>query len=528
VRRDTAPSREAGEESATSVGFSVTGSVTSGYGAKLGTDESCQGSVIPQPYTVANCLTQRMHKGINTTLDEGQTPVLAHSLRGEGFDASEDGTGRGTPLVPVAHVETMPTMTAGGPSDTSHNQTSGQMRDQYIVPVQPVTYDFFNITAPVNRRSRTPGDPCHTLARSNAEHAVVIKPVAFHPTQDPISSENVCHSIGANDNATAAVVSPVRYGNHQQDTLHHESGIMSTLPGGSNDNAGHYTNTVTAMQVRRLTPVECERLQGFPTVLETVKIQACIDHQNSVVRAAIQCRRLQNNAWSAGESESQPNVKTAAASLITHQADREPLAALHVRMHSVDELLEVRSLGRLIWSANGVGASSKSLPPTLTGNTAQELARLLREAAHSARSGKVASPQNISLSFPASSGATSAEKSGQEMAASASGVTSGQKQATFTTSDLGRITTSCDSTAATLCCFALHAIAGCIPSTTLPETFSIELTVETPYTAIPWRNKPASECPDGPRYKALGNSWAVPCVRWIGRRIHNAVAGRAA
>jgi hypothetical protein len=27
---------------------------------------------------------------------------VAHSLRGEGFDASEDGTGRGTPLVPVA------------------------------------------------------------------------------------------------------------------------------------------------------------------------------------------------------------------------------------------------------------------------------------------------------------------------------------------------------------------------------------------------------------------------------------------
>lgn len=40
------------------------------------------------------------------------------------------------------------------------------------------------------------------------------------------------------------------------------------------------------------------------------------------------------------------------------------------------------------------------------------------------------------------------------------------------------------------------------------------------YTAIPWRKKPASECPDGPRYKALGNSWAVPVVRWIGARIH--------
>jgi len=39
------------------------------------------------------------------------------------------------------------------------------------------------------------------------------------------------------------------------------------------------------------------------------------------------------------------------------------------------------------------------------------------------------------------------------------------------------------------------------------------------YTLIPWRGKPAAECPDGPRYKALGNSMAVPVMRWIGERI---------
>ena len=39
------------------------------------------------------------------------------------------------------------------------------------------------------------------------------------------------------------------------------------------------------------------------------------------------------------------------------------------------------------------------------------------------------------------------------------------------------------------------------------------------YTLIPWRKKPASECPDGPRYKAIGNSKAVTVVRWIGRRL---------
>ena len=39
------------------------------------------------------------------------------------------------------------------------------------------------------------------------------------------------------------------------------------------------------------------------------------------------------------------------------------------------------------------------------------------------------------------------------------------------------------------------------------------------YTQIPWRNKPAEDCPDSPRYKALGNSMAVPVMRWIGEKI---------
>ena len=39
------------------------------------------------------------------------------------------------------------------------------------------------------------------------------------------------------------------------------------------------------------------------------------------------------------------------------------------------------------------------------------------------------------------------------------------------------------------------------------------------HTRIPWRNKPAEECPDTPRYKAIGNSMAVPVMRWIGQRI---------
>ena len=39
------------------------------------------------------------------------------------------------------------------------------------------------------------------------------------------------------------------------------------------------------------------------------------------------------------------------------------------------------------------------------------------------------------------------------------------------------------------------------------------------YTLVPYRGRPAGLCPDGPRYRALGNSMVVPVLRWIGERI---------
>lgn len=79
-----------------------------------------------------------------------------------------------------------------------------------------------------------------------------------------------------------------------------------------------------------------------------------------------------------------------------------------------------------------------------------------------------------------------------------------------------------------------HANGGVFPGVVSPTMGVRRLTCEEMeklqgfppgYTAIPWRGKPAGECPDGPRAKALGNSMAVPVMRWIGERI--AIAEKA-
>lgn len=109
--------------------------------------------------------------------------------------------------------------------------------DTFAIAAQPVPYDFFQITAPINRQSRQPGDPCHTLARDNAAHATIMQPMAFKPkffTRDNPKMEGAPNSSGT---------------------------IGTLLTNDTGDNAPH---VATTMQVRRLTPVECERLQGFP------------------------------------------------------------------------------------------------------------------------------------------------------------------------------------------------------------------------------------------------------------------------
>ena len=95
VSRNPPARRETGQDVAGSLGGS-----SGERGRSNDLDRS--GAFIPM---LANPLTARMHKGINTTLDEGQTPIVQCATGGityaltESSGATEDGTGRGTPIV---------------------------------------------------------------------------------------------------------------------------------------------------------------------------------------------------------------------------------------------------------------------------------------------------------------------------------------------------------------------------------------------------------------------------------------------
>lgn len=200
---------------------------------------------------IARCLTT----GEAKRQDWETRNFVAHSLRGEGFDASEDGTGRGTPLVPVSVAlrgrdggataelgdEVAFTLRASeGGGDKPHvlaHAFDARQADviQYGDKTGPLdtdggsigvlAFDTTQVTSVANRSNPKPGDPCHPLAAG--AHAPAI---AFSP----------CGST-----TDAGDIAPT----------------MRKREGGA---SGHGQGVAVGMSVRRLTPVECARLQGFP------------------------------------------------------------------------------------------------------------------------------------------------------------------------------------------------------------------------------------------------------------------------
>jgi len=232
VRRDTAPSREARQVAPT-----IPARSTAGGG--LGTDFDCDGGTICVATGQAGA---EIGADMAPTLNcNHEAPHVAHSLRGEGFEASEDGTGRGTPLVPVG-------VTIHGTDLTVQKVASYDELAQCL-------------------RARTPGNI------DNSSTTVVQQPVAYGIRTANTSSngwgiqEECTHPLDCAQGV--AVAQPVVHAI--------QAGALRVNPASGPDGVGvqadhAYTLEAraevqavqSAMQVRRLTPTEAERLQGFP------------------------------------------------------------------------------------------------------------------------------------------------------------------------------------------------------------------------------------------------------------------------
>jgi DNA (cytosine-5)-methyltransferase 1 len=175
---------------------------------------------------------QTAHGGTGRMDFESET-FIAHALRAEGFDASEDGTGRGTPLVPICFDETQ-------------------------------------ITSAENRCNPRPGDPSHPLAKGARPPTIAFSAKDYGADAMTDLSPTLRAGGHSEIHANAGVMPAVAF------NIYPASGQGSSLEASQTDTAAGVTanqfsktgdrgtRVVSEWRVRRLTPLECARLQGFP------------------------------------------------------------------------------------------------------------------------------------------------------------------------------------------------------------------------------------------------------------------------
>jgi DNA (cytosine-5)-methyltransferase 1 len=242
VRRDTAPSREAGK--------AIAPCVTNGPPfSRTGNERVEAEAMVVQPYEVGNCLTVRMHKGINSTVDEGQTPVIsihphcigrAPEAGPQGKEYLLDGSaycmdGRGQPqAIAIQDVRPIEKAQNGrGWNDDGTAYTVDTHATQGVA--QPIPIDMRNAGRDPEKHDEMnrqgvgvgePGDPAHTVTSAFVH----------------------------------AVAQPIGLDEEQNAMIDAFGTLKARTAGGGFEGSVMQTN----MAVRRLTPVECERLQGFP------------------------------------------------------------------------------------------------------------------------------------------------------------------------------------------------------------------------------------------------------------------------
>ena len=212
--------------------------------------------------------------GAEIGIDHGPTltcnheaPIVAHSLRAEGFDASEDGTRRGTPIVPV---QVAPTLRAGG-NKTGGDRPSGTDVDtcETLIPVQHPAFAFDLRGREGGAMPEGPHDTANIRAAAGgSSRSYVAEPVAF----DCLAGGNTglsigdvpgaLHGGGKSGGRSAIAFSAKDYGADAQDDVTPTLRAMGHAE--SHANAGGQLAVALPWAVRRLTPVECERLQGMP------------------------------------------------------------------------------------------------------------------------------------------------------------------------------------------------------------------------------------------------------------------------
>jgi len=291
--------------------------------------------------------------------------------------------------------------------------------------------------------------------------------------------------------------------------IHRKDGVAQMMAGRPDAIASHYG-------VRRLTPTECERLQGFPEIEKYVIMDVCLDHQKNYVNVEIRSRKSPRLAGNAGKIELLESAKSAARSSYTKNQPTDKPVPLIVDINCGERIVSIHSQERLLWYANIAEEKSKSPLPMLIVDFVRLLVGLVSTVERIILNGKVESQANVRLLTPLQNGTRHVRISGNEITQlvkdAVIDLTTNKKllkSIISGPSDMKNI----EHNLTTSCSYVLSVITGYIlPETLNTSSFRIRITTRLGWTAV-------NGMSDSARYRMLGNAVAVPVARWLGERI---------
>jgi DNA (cytosine-5)-methyltransferase 1 len=453
---------------------------------------------------IANALTSHASGQRNDPSMDTFIPDVARCLLGNGFDASEDGSRATLVAGPVMASD-------GGADDNDAIQgrlVAGTLRvashggDRPLIAIQSANRVRNRVQNGIGISE--PGAPMYTLD-SRSDHAICFDNPQPGDPAPPLAATGRTH----------VAYSVVPEHGQSADVMASEVDVAPTLTSEEAKRTNRGLRIAQASAVRRLMPVECERLQGFPLCLERVIIDASLDRRKNVVYVALRCLRWLGNALLVDAGKNAGDASYADPSSLSAQDDADALAVVCVRTGSEPKAVEIRSLGKSLWFASGVEASRWSHRATAPDVFAREVVAHAHSLVPEILHGGAASRPSIRLSITPTSGSWPAAMFGRESAVDASAaIDDSSETGTSTTSSPTPDSNALDSHVATSLSSVLETIASFIPARIGSESFCrVVVDIESEYTKLPDRDA------DGPRYEALGNSIAVPVLRWIGKRI---------
>lgn len=266
-----APRREAGQRPAPTISARPTG------GGGLGTDFDLDGGLIANSGEVGYCLTASAQQSLDAETETETLIAVAHALRGEGHDASEDGTGRGTPIIAIQERAVSENPDAG-PDGMGCSTEGAAYTLEARTQVQAVAFAenqkgevaLSDVASQLNTSGGKPGQgypavAIHSDAIGRTGEALTksVDAAGVSRLRDPglgILDDGSTYNLMAAGQPHAVAFSFKDYGN---DATEEASPTLRSL-GQYDANGGSQMAVATPWAVRRLTPRECERLQGFP------------------------------------------------------------------------------------------------------------------------------------------------------------------------------------------------------------------------------------------------------------------------